>query len=98
MKKNFAPALGLALLLLPAAAHAADPVVSNLTAAQRAETHLVDISYNVTADTPTVVISLEISSDGGTSFSVPATTVSGAIGAGVAIGTGKTITWDAGAA
>jgi uncharacterized repeat protein (TIGR02543 family) len=97
MNKPLAPILGLALLLLPAATHAADPVVSNPTAAQRAETKLVDITYDMTADTPTVIVSLEISSDGGTTFSVPATTVSGAIGAGVAIGTGKIITWDAGA-
>ena len=90
-------AVGLALLLLPAAARAADPVISNLTAAQRAGTHLVDITYGVTADTPSVIVSLEISSDGGTTFSVPATTVSGAIGSGVAPGTGKIITWDAGA-
>jgi hypothetical protein len=76
---------------------AADPAVSNLTFAQRAGTKLVDITYDVTADTPTVIVSLEISTDGGATFSVPATTVSGAIGAGVAVGTGKTITWDAGA-
>jgi uncharacterized repeat protein (TIGR02543 family) len=78
-------------------ARAADPVVSNLTAAQRAGTKLVDIAYDVTADSPTVIVSLEISSDGGSTFSVPATTVSGSIGAGVATGTGKIITWNAGA-
>jgi formylglycine-generating enzyme required for sulfatase activity len=93
---KIATALGLALLLLPAAARAADPVVSNVTFVQRAGTKLVDITYDVTADTPTVFVSLEISSDGGTTFSVPATTVSGAIGAGVAVGTGKIITWNAG--
>ncbi|MCF7730606.1 MAG: formylglycine-generating enzyme family protein [Akkermansiaceae bacterium] len=77
--------------------HAAAPVVSNVTFAQRTGTHLVEITYDVIADTPTVAVWLEISSDGGTTFSVPATTVGGAIGAGVAIGTGKTMTWDAGA-
>ena len=76
---------------------AAVPVIANLTAAQRAGSKLVDITYDVTADTPTVFVSLEISSDGGTTFSIPATAVSGAIGAGVAPSTGKTITWDAGA-
>jgi hypothetical protein len=76
MNKPLAPILGLALLLLPAAARAADPVVSNLTAAQRAGTKLVDITYDVTADPPTMFVSLEISSDGGTTFSVPATTAS----------------------
>ena len=98
MRKNLALALGLTSLLLPATARAADPDVSNLTATQRIGTHLVDISYDVTADTPTVIVSLEISCDGGTTFSVPANTASGAIGTGVAIGTGKIITWDAGAA
>jgi uncharacterized repeat protein (TIGR02543 family) len=93
---KIAPAVGLALLLLPAATRAADPVVSNVTFAQRAGTKLVDITYNVTAATPTVIVSLEISSDGGTTFSVPATTLSGAIG-GAAVGTGKVITWNAGA-
>ena len=85
------------LLLLAASLHAAAPEVSNLAASQRAGTKLVDITYDVTADTPTVTISLEVSSDGGATFTVPATSLSGAIGAGVAVGTGKTITWDAGA-
>ena len=97
MNKHLALTLALALLLLPAAARAADPVVSNVTFAQRAGTKLVDISYDVASATPTVFVSLEISGDGGTTFSVPATTVSGAIGGGVAIGTGRTITWNAGA-
>jgi formylglycine-generating enzyme required for sulfatase activity len=58
---------------------------------------LVDITYDVAADFPTVSVSLQVSSDGGSTFSVPATTLSGAIGAGVTTGTAKTITWDAGA-
>ena len=77
-------------------AHAADPVVTNISALQRVGTKLVDISYNVTADTPTVQIYLEISNDGGQTFTVPAVSTSGAVGAGVPTGTGKTITWDAG--
>jgi hypothetical protein len=77
-------------------AFAADPVVSNLTAAQRPGTKLVDITYDVTADTPTVGITLRISSDGGTTFSVPAITLTGAVGSNVTVGTGKVITWNAG--
>ena len=96
MRKNPALLLGFALLLLPAALRAADPVVSNLSAAQRAGTKLVDISYDVTADTPTVAVSLEISSDGGVIFDVPVAAVSGDIGADIAVGTGKTVTWNAG--
>jgi uncharacterized repeat protein (TIGR02543 family) len=87
----------LAILGTFAAAFAADPVVSNLTAAQRSGTKLVDITYDVTADTPTVGITLRISSDGGATFDVPATTLSGAVGANVPVGTGKMITWNAGA-
>ena len=83
--------------LLAASLHAAAPVVSNLSASQRAGTKLVDIVYDVAADTSSVDISLEVSSDGGSSFTVPATSLSGAIGAGVAVGTDRTITWDAGA-
>ena len=86
----------LAILSAFATAFAADPVVSNLTAAQRPGTKLVDITYDVTADTPTVGITLRISSDGGTTFSVPAITLTGAVGSNVTVGTGKVITWNAG--
>jgi hypothetical protein len=55
------------------------------------------IAYDVTADTPTVAVALEVAVDGGTTFSVPVTTASGDIGPGVAVGPGKTIVWDAGA-
>jgi formylglycine-generating enzyme required for sulfatase activity len=75
---------------------AADPVVSNISAVQRAGTKLVDITYDVTADTATVKVTLEISNDGGQTFTVPAVTTSGALGAGIATGTGKVITWNAG--
>jgi long-subunit fatty acid transport protein len=74
----------------------ADPMVSNVTANQRPGTKLVDITYDVKADTPTVKVTIEISSDGGTTYSVPVTSATGAVGDGVAIGTGKTITWNAG--
>ena len=78
-------------------AHAADPVVSNISAVQRAGTKLVDITYDVTADTATVGVSLAISNDGGVTFAVPADTRGGAVGAGIPIGISKTITWNAGA-
>ena len=76
---------------------AAPPVVTNISVAQRAGTRLVDITYDMTADFPTVWVGLEISMDGGATYSVATTTVSGAVGAGVAPGTGRVITWDAGA-
>jgi formylglycine-generating enzyme required for sulfatase activity len=83
------------LLLLSGKLLAADPVVSNVQGQQRPGTKLVDITYDVTADTPTVGVTLRISSDGGATFSVPATTLTGAVGANVPVGTGKVITWNA---
>ncbi len=85
------------LLFLTGTLLAAHPAVMNVTAVQRAGTALVDITYDVTADTPTVAVILRISSDGGATFDVPATTLSGAVGPNVPVGTGKVITWNAGA-
>ena len=76
---------------------AAPPTISNISATQRAGTQLVDITYDVAGDLSTGWVKLEISSDGGITFSVPATTVSGAVGAGVTPGTARVITWNAGA-
>jgi len=39
---------------------------------------------------------LEISSDGGATYAVPVTSITGAIGDGITVGTGKLITWNAG--
>ena len=85
----------LSLLLFSLPVMAADPVVSNISAVQRAGTKLVDITYNVVADYP-LSVALQISSDAGATFTVPATTTSGAIGTGVIAGVGKLITWNAG--
>jgi formylglycine-generating enzyme required for sulfatase activity len=82
-------------LLFSLPVRAADPVVSNISAVQRAGTQLVDITYNVVADYP-LSVALQISSDAGATFTVPATTTSGAIGTGVTAGVGKLITWNAG--
>lgn len=79
-----------------AGSEAASPGVSNITVTQRADTKLVDIRYDLAADTPTVAIALEISRDDGVTFSAPTTAVTGDIGANIAVGTGKTMTWDAG--
>jgi formylglycine-generating enzyme required for sulfatase activity len=74
----------------------AAPVVSNLTASQRAGTKLVDIRYDLSApDIDSVSVSLQVSSDGGASWTVPVRSASGAIGTSVAPGAGKTIVWNA---
>jgi len=85
-----------AFFLISGSTHAADPVVSNLSAVQREGSKLVDIRYDVRADTPWVTTSLQISNNAGQSFVVPALTLSGDIGAQVNPGTGKLITWNAG--
>jgi len=73
------------------------PVVSNVHAEQRSGTKLVDITYDVEdPDGDTLTISVEISDDGGQTFTVPAKTFSGDIGSGIEPGTNKHIVWDAG--
>ena len=85
-------------MLLGSADLDAAPVVSNLTAAQRTGTKLVDITYDVAAPGfPAVAVSLQISSDAGTTWTVPSASATGDIGGSVAPGTGKAIVWDAGA-
>jgi sulfatase modifying factor 1 len=75
----------------------AAPSVSNLTATQRSGTKLVDINYDVAAPGfPSLAVSLQISSDEGATWTVPAVTVSGDVGISVAPGTGKAIVWNAG--
>jgi hypothetical protein len=75
----------------------AAPVVSNLTAAQRAGTKLVDISYDLAAPGfGSVAVTLEASSDGGATWTVPVASATGAVGGSVTPGTGKAIVWNAG--
>ncbi len=70
------------------------PVVSNLSASQQPGTKQVKITYDVAAPgVSEVEITLKVSADGGATWNVPVTTVTGAIGAGVSVGTGKSITW-----
>jgi formylglycine-generating enzyme required for sulfatase activity len=75
----------------------AAPSVSNVAATQRPGTKLVDITYDLDGDgLGTFWVSLAASSDGGATFSLPVTSVTGAIGQGVIPGVGKSIVWDAG--
>ncbi|MBI5058618.1 SUMF1/EgtB/PvdO family nonheme iron enzyme [candidate division KSB1 bacterium] len=75
------------------------PVVSNVTAVQQPlPSQLVQISYDVSdADNDTMTVSLQISSDGGSTWTVPVNTVSGNIGDSVLSGVNYQIIWDAGA-
>ena len=76
---------------------AAAPVVSSVSGTQRLGTKFVDITYDLTdPDSTTVAVTLEISSDGGTTWTVPATSLSGDVGIAVTPGTHRIIIWNAG--
>ncbi len=85
-------------LLLPLSLAAAPPVISNITASQRAGTKLVDIRYDVAdPDSGSITIQIELSANGGQTYELPVKSLTGAVGAGVAPGTSRLITWNAGA-
>jgi len=77
--------------------HAAGPEVSNVRAAQRPGTKLVDIYYNLTdPDSSAVSVNIQVSQDGGATWTVPAMSFTGAVGGGVTPGMNKSVVWDAG--
>jgi hypothetical protein len=72
----------------------ADVTVTNLVVAQRPGTKLVDITYNVSSTaTNAATISLTVSNG---AVKVNATNLTGAVGVGVATGTGKSMVWNMG--
>lgn len=74
----------------------ADVKVSNVRAAQREGTKLVDILYDLDGNSQSFTVSLRISNDDGVTFTVPAENLSGAFGAGIEQGNDHKITWNAG--
>jgi len=76
----------------------AEPTIANLVPTQRAGTKLVDVTYDLAAPgASAVLITLQISSNGGATFDVPPASLSGHVGAGVPPGPGRLLTWNAGA-
>jgi formylglycine-generating enzyme required for sulfatase activity len=73
----------------------AEPVVSNVRAAQRVGKLAVEISYDVAAaDGDKVVVSVEMSEDGGQTYVELARGVTGDVGRGVTAGTNKRVVWE----
>ena len=74
------------------------PVVSGVTAIQRADhSKVVDVSYTLTdADGDACTVTVKASSDGGATWTVPVTAISGACGNGITPGSGKHIVWNYG--
>ncbi len=76
---------------------AAQPVVSNVSVSQRPGTKLVDIYYNLAdASGHACTVWINVSGDGGSTWNIPGSSVSGNVGPGVNPGSGKHIVWDAG--
>jgi sulfatase modifying factor 1 len=77
----------------------APPVVSNVRAAQRPGTQLVDIYYDLAdPDNASLAITVLVSTNGGASYTLPATSFSGSgFGSAVTPGSNKQISWNAGA-
>ena len=71
-----------------------DPIVSNVSASQTADSTNVAITYNL-SETNNSTIEFDISDDSGSTWSVTTSSLSGDIGSGITAGS-KTITWDAG--
>ena len=73
------------------------PAITNVRASQREGTKLVDIYYDAAdADNDLLKVRIEISDNDGAKYSVPAFSLTGDIGEGIAPGMGKHIVWDAG--
>ena len=76
---------------------AAAPVVSNVRSVQRAGTQLVDIDYDLAdPDSATLAVTVVVSTNGGATYDLPATSFSGALGNNVSPGAGRRIMWNAG--
>lgn len=85
-----------ALFALPVLANT-PPEITNVRASQREGTKLVDIYYDAAdADGDLLKIRVEISDNDGVKYSVPAFSLTGDIGEGIATGVNKHIIWDAG--
>ncbi len=74
-----------------------EPVVTNVYVQQRWGTRLIDIIYDVEdADGDLLEITFECSNDGGESYTIIPTAVTGDVGKDITPGSGKKIVWDVG--
>jgi formylglycine-generating enzyme required for sulfatase activity len=89
-------ALAILTLTLTVGVVTAGPVVSNVRATQRAGTQLVDIYYDLASASNALTVSVMVSTNGGTNYTLPVMSFTGAVGSGVAPGTNQNITWNAG--
>ena len=77
-------------------ASAAPPVVSGITASQRANTKIVDVTYNLVLDAgQKAFVELWFSPDNGLTFPVRCVDVSGHVDSNVTAGNNKAVEWNA---
>jgi len=88
--------LFLGSFLLSGLTTAGAPVISNVRAAQRTGTGLVDIYYDLASASNALTVSVSISTNAGLAFNAPAASLSGDLGSGKTPGTGKHVVWNAG--
>jgi len=87
----------LAFSLIAVSLHAASPNVSNVTVSQRAGTKLVDIHYDVSdSDGGPLRVEVQVSSNAGRYYDVPAVSLTGDVGTNLNPGTNKHVVWNAG--
>jgi hypothetical protein len=72
------------------------PVISNISALQTTGNNKVMVGYDLSADNDKLLVTLEISEDGGTTWTAAASGLSGDIGPETTAGTGKAVIWDTG--
>jgi len=86
----------LLLTITSAALANSAPVVSNVTSAQRNDgSKVVDIRYNLAdADGNACMVTVQCSSNAGSTWTVPITSLSGAVGSGITPGLNKLIIWN----
>lgn len=96
MNLGFPLFLGLLLAAL-CASQAGAQTVTNVRAAQRAGTKLVDVYYELSGGSGPFTVAVAVSDNGGASYDVPATALSGDVGGEVNAGANKHVVWNAGA-
>jgi formylglycine-generating enzyme required for sulfatase activity len=73
-------------------------VVSNIRASLRPGTKLVDVYYDLAdADGDLQLIQVAVSADAGLTYGIPCTSLSGAVGSNVTLGTNRHLVWNAAA-
>ncbi|MFH0979908.1 MAG: thrombospondin type 3 repeat-containing protein [Planctomycetota bacterium] len=97
-KYHWAPLAGILLTMAGPSVVLANsaPAVSNVTASQRTdESKIVDIYYDLAdADGDACTVTVLASNDGGATWTVPITAVTGHLGSGITPGVNRHILWD----